>query len=292
MSPYRSPKTAHNRSFHFRNGFTLIELLMVIAIIAILAAILFPVFAQARESARRSQCISNTKQATTAVVMYVQDYDETFPILVEDDAGNTLYGVEDLVQPYIKNRNIFNCPDRSDKMPGIYTNRPTSATNLGLAYNTGPVWYALSCGGLLNQVITIPGGFVMTGMSLSQIVAPADTFAFTDTHSIYFYIAAANETARGLTGATRSSDMRHGGRWSVSYADGHAKSMQWRAGKGSPPAMLSFNGLWALPASATDWPKWCSDPNFTINLGGSSSIACGQTGAYITSSSGFTWLPN
>src|SRR3984893_16503713 len=63
-------------------AFTLIELLVVIAIIAILAAILFPVFAQARDKARQSSCLSNMKQITTAVVMYVQDYDERFPYAI------------------------------------------------------------------------------------------------------------------------------------------------------------------------------------------------------------------
>src|SRR5712675_538712 len=63
-----------------RTGFTLIELLVVIAIIAILAAILFPVFAQAREKARAISCLSNSKQVSLGVLMYVQDYDETFPL--------------------------------------------------------------------------------------------------------------------------------------------------------------------------------------------------------------------
>ena len=63
-----------------RSAFTLIELLVVIAIIAILAAILFPVFAQAREAARQTSCLSNTKQFAVATIMYVQDYDETYPM--------------------------------------------------------------------------------------------------------------------------------------------------------------------------------------------------------------------
>ncbi|MEJ5251021.1 MAG: prepilin-type N-terminal cleavage/methylation domain-containing protein [Armatimonadota bacterium] len=60
-------------------GFTLIELLVVIAIIAILAAILFPVFARAREAARKTTCLSNTKQIATGIMVYIQDYDETYP---------------------------------------------------------------------------------------------------------------------------------------------------------------------------------------------------------------------
>ena len=67
-----------------RSGFTLIELLVVIAIIAILAAILFPVFARARESARRTSCISNLKQLALGTMMYAQDYDETYPMSYQD----------------------------------------------------------------------------------------------------------------------------------------------------------------------------------------------------------------
>ena len=73
----------------FRNrGFTLIELLVVIAIIAILAAILFPVFAQAREAARRSACLSNMKQISTALLMYAQDNDEILPASADDPGTN------------------------------------------------------------------------------------------------------------------------------------------------------------------------------------------------------------
>src|SRR5215831_18373779 len=73
-----------------RRAFTLIELLVVIAIIAILAAILFPVFAQARASARAISCVSNTRQSATAVLMYSQDYDETIPRT--DNNGSSAYG--------------------------------------------------------------------------------------------------------------------------------------------------------------------------------------------------------
>jgi len=111
-----------------KKAFTLIELLVVIAIIAILAAILFPVFAQARESARTISCLSNVKQISLGLTMYVQDYDERFPLWggQAEDTGNALFGKIDpdtvaltyhytgwdkQVAPYIKNRQIFQCPD-------------------------------------------------------------------------------------------------------------------------------------------------------------------------------------
>jgi prepilin-type N-terminal cleavage/methylation domain-containing protein len=106
-----------------RHAFTLIELLVVIAIIAILAAILFPVFAQAREQARQTVCSSNVRQIGMGVRMYVQDYDETFPIFYAYNTKDPVTsarawsgdlphkGVEVLIFPYIKNREIFRCPN-------------------------------------------------------------------------------------------------------------------------------------------------------------------------------------
>ena len=105
-----------------RSAFTLIELLVVIAIIAILAAILFPVFAQAREQARASVCVSNTRQIGLAVGMYLQDFDETEPIFfayntqtptgTSAKAGEPNHqGVELQILPYTKNKEIFKCPD-------------------------------------------------------------------------------------------------------------------------------------------------------------------------------------
>lgn len=98
-----------------RTGFTLIELLVVIAIIAILAAILFPVFAQAREKARGISCLSNMKQVGLALHQYVQDYDELMPFL-NAQSNPTAPGLrrergyEQLLMPYLKNNQVFTCP--------------------------------------------------------------------------------------------------------------------------------------------------------------------------------------
>jgi prepilin-type N-terminal cleavage/methylation domain-containing protein/prepilin-type processing-associated H-X9-DG protein len=107
-----------------RNAFTLIELLVVIAIIAILAAILFPVFAQAREKARSATCLSNFKQLGTGVMMYVQDWDDTYPnnrlfTFPGGSEGNKLLvSWKTATHPYVKNIDVYRCPsNRHNKEP-------------------------------------------------------------------------------------------------------------------------------------------------------------------------------
>ncbi len=95
-------------------AFTLIELLVVIAIIGILAAILFPVFARARENARRTNCLSNEKQQALGLMQYAQDYDERLPISSYrnvDSAGDTIAYWHQMIEPYLKNKQIFRCPN-------------------------------------------------------------------------------------------------------------------------------------------------------------------------------------
>ena len=136
-------------------AFTLIELLVVIAIIAILAAILFPVFARAREQARKTTCLSNLKQIGLGTLMYVQDYDEVFPWLMQDGRNNNdstglsqgmsagppnLNGIRGLfieaaLQPYVKNYGVFACPTlQADKVVTDAAGPLNSFGSYGYAY--------------------------------------------------------------------------------------------------------------------------------------------------------------
>jgi len=250
-----------------KSAFTLIELLVVIAIIAILAAILFPVFAQAREKARAITCVSNLKQQGLAAVMYAQDYDETFPGMWQwspeaiyahspylyppgwtADQANT--GCETC--PYVKSPDVYKCPDRQN-LYGI------TWGGYGYAYPT--MW---------GTATPIPGSAYSwpQGPNLAQITSPASTVMIMD-DGIWPGTAACNATT--YAGIYSGCDTRTGyvypyvypptsSQWSapwpfhskkcnIAFADGHVKPMspEQTVGPGgvygSTPAT---QGMWAL----------------------------------------------
>jgi prepilin-type N-terminal cleavage/methylation domain-containing protein/prepilin-type processing-associated H-X9-DG protein len=139
-----------------RRAFTLIELLVVIAIIAILAAILFPVFAQAREAARKTSCLSNLKQIGMGIMQYVQDYDEMFPTnswdtppigILDTDSRNPLHRTAMQwpwrIQPYVKNRQIFVCPSDTNPRSGWTCYQSYDGTDCGGSWGIPtPISYA------------------------------------------------------------------------------------------------------------------------------------------------------
>lgn len=173
-----------------RNGFTLIELLVVIAIIAILAAILFPVFAQAREKARQTTCLSNEKQIALGVLQYIQDFDETFPSQ-PPNTGATAWDWQQtwvtMVQPYIKSYDVYTCPDDLHTVPPI-TSGSYSGPKISYACNStfGYDWKYKN-GWVLDGVIN-PGFTWMTadanntspGTEENVVGFPDSTILFTE----------------------------------------------------------------------------------------------------------------
>jgi prepilin-type N-terminal cleavage/methylation domain-containing protein/prepilin-type processing-associated H-X9-DG protein len=161
-----------------KSGFTLIELLVVIAIIAILAAILFPVFAQAREKARTISCLSNLKQVNLSFLMYLQDYDEemvpyryanTDPVTLAAGATNIWW--PKMLDPYTKSWAIYHCPSAPDPQ-GIFGNGPNAwwynqqrFSNIGYNYSALGIWW--NCDSVI-------------GVSLASVNKPASTIAFVD----------------------------------------------------------------------------------------------------------------
>ena len=255
-----------------RKGFTLIELLVVIAIIAILAAILFPVFAQAREKARAISCLSNLKQGGLAYAMYTQDYDETTPCqktpVTQRDANN--YFVVSggywymLLQPYIKNYQMYICPDRSGPTgsksnPSGLATGPNVGRLMGYGYNDG--WVSDSGYGLVQG--QTPDGLRL-GRGIASIVAPAECVAFGDTYDTPGYSIASDNIFSGSDGPQNTRSIRHTGNLNFAFVDGHAKIIHMKAGQ------YAGYGLTARPGSEADALKWCYDPDSgpPANFGG------------------------
>lgn len=222
-----------------KNGFTLIELLVVIAIIAILAAILFPVFAKAREKARQSSCASNLKQIALGITQYCQDYDETFPTnkpggynagdIQQTDTsmpGNHMWTCSngqtagyvvcwmDMINPYVKSWHIFECPSR------INSDQPSYGYN---ALVNGAVW-------------------VSTPAKLGNIKKPAECVELLDYNVGYGSYANAAEPI-GTTNSWLGNYVKlHSDGANVSFCDGHVKWYKLSSSLFNPPDI--WNPMW------------------------------------------------
>ena len=179
------PSPTGVRAPHARRGFTLIELLVVIAIIAILAAILFPVFARARENARKSTCQSNLKQIGTGLIMYAQDYDQRYLYYYGD--GN-LWVVK--LQPYVKNSRVFICPSSNSGWGVVNTTSCASTSHAPestFRNASGIVTYGYVTGqeSATYGEIRVDGTMQNLGVGYNyteaQVHLPAETIAVCDT---------------------------------------------------------------------------------------------------------------
>ncbi len=211
-----------------KRGFTLIELLVVIAIIAILAAILFPVFAKAREKARQSSCLSNVKQIGLAFMQYAQDYDERLPAGTTSPAVPTLTWWH-VIEPYTKNTQVFKCPSHAAALSTSTTYSYSVPFN-NLFWDSG-------------------AGTGPRGAKLGAIEYPGEALLLGDGETIAgagcWYYYSLKRYALGTSGQTYNCipyPGRHNGGNNVGFCDGHAKWI-------STQTMLDRN-----------WSGWAQQP--------------------------------
>ena len=215
-----------------RKGFTLIELLVVIAIIAILAAILFPVFAKAREKARQASCLSNIKQLTLAFMQYTQDYDEKFPYQGANCNVAQRWGGMPMqnVIPYIKNTQVYQCPSMSSRTYCGNVAATLAAQVPGSSYN-------VSCA-LARS----------TGMAMATIARPSELFMIGESAGSNFW-----RPATDAAGCDAGVLYTHNGGINCGYCDGHAKWVKAERASGTK-AVLQTYLPWANAETAP--PGW------------------------------------
>jgi len=191
-----------------RRGFTLIELLVVIAIIAILAAILFPVFARAREKARQSSCQSNLKQLSLGITMYAQDYDERLPYRYYNNGVGRNW-CDHFVQPYINNTQVTICPSTNAKSYGYAMDNLNAQALAAFADSAGTVMLAD-----VKMCVNSTGGYSYDLSIRNPSVFGTPMLPATDED--------ANPIAGDPTYSPRPRGVHNGGS-NVAFLDGHVK---------------------------------------------------------------------
>ena len=234
-----------------KHAFTLIELLVVIAIIAILAAILFPVFARARENARRSSCSSNLKQIGLGIIQYQQDYDERFP---PRHFGGETDGISwrVITQPYLKSAQVFACPSNTgNTLPTTYN--PTN-TIIPISYACNGAGNANAAVGVIdNGYRTNIGGNSpmtdLTGEAIASVASASQVVLVTEADGVWAY-PEINMAGSSADVANRSFK-GHLGQVNFLFCDGHVKSLKPTA-TGTPVNMWTIEDDGAGPATLTD----------------------------------------
>lgn len=227
-----------SRSFRItsrRSAFTLIELLVVIAIIAILAAILFPVFARARENARRSSCQSNLKQIGLGVMQYTQDYDEAYPFGHNQGGGasggylNWYSGVD----PYLKSRQIFTCPSDSNRDKAGNTDTITKTPEgFHVSYAANIFMSGQNRGIKVPEIVSVATLAYITDAGTAP-TGPKGTVLETDKEKPFTGLRLLSDLVSfsGQVGNITDNNfmaptIRHLGTTNVLFADGHVKSLK------------------------------------------------------------------
>lgn len=250
------------RSYRNSKAFTLIELLVVIAIIAILAAILFPVLAQAREAAKKAQCISNQRQLGLSTVMYTADHDDTYPPGINTYRDGTITFVHDSTTPYRKNKDILGCPSYPSTGNGQdYTGPNPAAGQYGQslmawvrnragsvyksanqfrynAYTWNHALFGMLCAGAPNTGMNIPTGTVdayygsatkwdFIPANESLLADPSGTLAYSDGYFPRRYNR--TETTGGWINWWWKWEIwpRHAPGMVMVFADGHSKFFKY-----------------------------------------------------------------
>lgn len=219
-----------------RSAFTLIELLVVIAIIAILAAILFPVFARARENARKTSCLSNLKQIGLGVLQYTQDYDEKFPMRYYGGAGGRqeANSWRRMIFPYVKSTQLFQCPSNTSNNQLADDSTAGNLTSAGLPADS-PLFYRSYAINGSNSFGGTPPSEYSQAASLAQLVSSSEII-----------LVAEMSQGRGFTGDMTLAEWGdpayafkgHLGFSNFLFCDGHAKALK-------PITTASPKNLWS-----------------------------------------------
>ncbi|CAN5419307.1 hypothetical protein BH11ARM2_BH11ARM2_36960 [soil metagenome] len=233
-----------------KRAFTLIELLVVIAIIAILAAILFPVFAQAKAAAKKTVCLSNTKQMNLSFLMYANDADDT--IVTQHNGTGDIGEFQFLLQPYMKNRDMMLDPSRT--RTGCDDAYDPKGRCIGFAPNFGIYSYRNGNGifHLEEADPGNPGSSMWRGRGMSDFAHGASTILVGLTNDTNMYtLSPYFQTGDG----TNRAAMRYGGSYPMGFVDGHSKSIKME--------IYSFladgDDFDMMPANGNDIKLYCRD---------------------------------